>query len=73
VGPGGLPRSARSLVRRLIEDRLQRPAHGGSQVLVGILRKPAAHVAVQTISKRCTIGVCQKKTPVRRRFFALVL
>src|SRR6266702_1370450 len=31
---------------------------------VGILRQPAADVAVQTISKRCTIGVCQKKVPV---------
>jgi hypothetical protein len=32
------------------------------------LRQPAALVAVQTIEKRCTIGVCQKKVPGRQHF-----
>jgi hypothetical protein len=37
------------------------------------LRQPEAHVAVQTISKRCTIGVCQKKVPACRHGASLLL
>jgi hypothetical protein len=34
----------------------------------GILSQRAALVAVQTIEKRCTIGVCQKKVPASWHF-----